>query len=356
MRYRNVLAILFVAFIVAMPNAIAMAPVMLFLAGILLALVPYGITHTTLKRGVLVVAMLLPLFLPDFLPYTALAVYWWSLEHYDWPSLLAVLPGLFRVFVADDRYAILSLGLMVLALCVGSLERALWQATLEAQSDVDAERGERLKLELEQEQWQRIAEQEKKLATLAERNRIARELHDTIGHVLSSALLQVTALRSTHDAAKRDAMASDIQQTLKTGMDQTRQSVHGLYDTSLRYADELDAQVRRFTFCPVQVQVEITQEPAAAIREVLLKASGEALTNVMRHSDATEVSIWLEEHPGFYRWRFADNGTTSEEHDETGHHLGLTTMAKRVERLHGRLQIKREHGFVLTIVLPKEPR
>lgn len=353
MRYRNALAILFVAFIVAMPSEIATGPVLLFLGGILLALLPYGITKETLKRVLLVLAMLVPLLFPDFLPYTALAIYWLFLERFDRPYLLVVLPGLLSVFATDDRYAILSFGLMVLAICLGVLERAYWQATLEAQSDVDAERSERLKLELEQEQWQQIAQQEKKLATLAERNRIARELHDTIGHVLSSALLQVTALKTLKDEEKRDAMVGDIQQTLKTGMEQTRQSVHGLYDTSLRFAEELDAQVRRFTFCPVTVRIDIAREPAAALREVLLKASAEAFTNVLRHSNATEVTIELMEHPGFYRWRFTDNGTPLHDREESGHHLGLTTMARRVERLQGRLQIKQENGFVLTIVLPK---
>lgn len=69
------------------------------------------------------------------------------------------------------------------------------------------------------------------IAILTERNRIARELHDSIGHTLSSSILQVEALKILPDSATKIGL-NQLQETLNNGMDDIRNSIHNLHRES----------------------------------------------------------------------------------------------------------------------------
>lgn len=92
-----------------------------------------------------------------------------------------------------------------------------------------------------------------KLATLNERNRIARDIHDNIGHVLSSTLLQVGALLAVNpDGPMRESLLA-LKQTLSSGMDSIRQSIHDLHDTSIDLHNEILWHYQGFHFLSCQL-------------------------------------------------------------------------------------------------------
>lgn len=70
-------------------------------------------------------------------------------------------------------------------------------------------------------------------ATLKERNRIAREIHDNVGHMITRSILQVGAIGVINTDEKLKAPISDLKSTLDTAMDSMRKSVHDLYDESV---------------------------------------------------------------------------------------------------------------------------
>ena len=80
----------------------------------------------------------------------------------------------------------------------------------------------------------------------------------------------------------------------------------------------------------------------------------EALSNVMKHSNATLVSITVSELPGIYQIIIHDNGTTSQgnRHDSSG--MGLQSMIERVNTLGGNFYTDTRDGFKIFISLPKE--
>ena len=80
----------------------------------------------------------------------------------------------------------------------------------------------------------------------------------------------------------------------------------------------------------------------------------EALTNTVKHSDATNVKIVLREHPAIYQLLIEDNGNTvKDKHfDKTG--IGLDNMRERVAAFRGNILFTHENGFRIFISIPKE--
>lgn len=353
MRYLNPLAIMFMSLLLSADPAIGVGPVLFFLAGLILTFLPPALPGTVLRNGLFLLFCVVPIVVPPFLPYLAPAVYWQAYAGKQPYVLAAAIPAFLAGFATSESPALPALGLCLVAFMFGRTAGNLTETTLEAHDEMDRERAKRLQVQAEKETKAREAEQDIRLATLAERNRIARDLHDTIGHVLSSALLQTTAALTVGDAATKDEGLKDIQATLKRGMEKTRDSVHGLYEQSLSFERELKEMTDRFTHCAIASQIRFDTEPPHDYRQTMLKTVAEALTNVVRHSNATLVAVTAEEHPGFYRLKIKDNGTRIET-AAGGIHLGIDTMKRRAMRHGGSLRIETNGGFGLILMLPKQ--
>lgn len=196
-------------------------------------------------------------------------------------------------------------------------------------------------------------EYEVQLATLEERARIAREIHDNVGHLLTRSILQTEAFRVvSSDDAETAARFDAIANTLHEALDDVRASVHDLHDTSV----SIDASLRRILdnstlYTKLDIAVESMPSPYAACCCSLVK---EALSNTARHSNATEVTISLIEHPALWQLVITDNGTRKP-HPEPSGGMGLTSMEARVRALDGifRAHFEDGRGFVVFASLPK---
>jgi signal transduction histidine kinase len=202
------------------------------------------------------------------------------------------------------------------------------------------------------------------LATLNERNRISRELHDSIGHMLSRALLQVGALLTvTQDEATKEGLTV-LKESLSEGMNQIRSTIHQMYDESIDLFSQIDTLVKNFTFCPINYEYDISNSPELQLRQSIIAIIKEALANIIQHSDATKVSILLREHPAMYQLIIRDNGTITEEKrailsnafekQEFGEGLGLQNISNRVKSFDGFINFSTENGFQLFISFPRK--
>ncbi|MBP1756664.1 MAG: two-component sensor histidine kinase [Firmicutes bacterium] len=202
------------------------------------------------------------------------------------------------------------------------------------------------------------------LATLNERNRISKEIHDNIGHLLSRALLQVGALLTI---AKEDILCeglSDLKTSLSDGMDQIRSSIHNMYDESIDLFSQIDQLVKDFTFCPIHYEYDINNSPSIQLKHAMIAITKEALSNIIHHSHATKVSVFLREHPAMYQLVIQDNGVPEEykkrtltkafEEQEYGDGMGLHNISDRVKSFGGNINISVENGFKLFITFPKK--
>ncbi len=190
------------------------------------------------------------------------------------------------------------------------------------------------------------------MATLNERNRIAREIHDNVGHMLSRCLLQLGALMAINkDEALKDNLSS-IKDTLSSAMDSVRSSVHNLHDESIDLFSQIDGLVRDFTFCSISLDYDITGSPDKKLKYCFIAITKEALSNIIKHSNATEVSLALREHPALYQLIIQDNGTNTGYNPENG--IGLSNIEERVKVFNGNFHVNTENGFKIFVSIPKD--
>jgi len=190
-------------------------------------------------------------------------------------------------------------------------------------------------------------------ATLNERNRIAREIHDHVGHQLSRVLLQIGAQLTLKPS---DPALLSMKDTLDSAMDNLRKSVHNLHDTSVELETQLRQVTSGFEKCPLSMNLHLESEPHAKIKVALVAILKESLSNVSKHSSASLVKISLIEHPTFYQFIIYDNGTANHINvidDLQNRGIGLKNIEQRVHELKGRFLIRTQTGFELFITLPK---
>lgn len=181
---------------------------------------------------------------------------------------------------------------------------------------------------------------EVELATLAERTRIAREIHDNVGHQLTRASLQTEALRVVH--ANEPGVAADfadVKRTVDEALQLVRASVHALNDNATNLSVQLERIVEgvRSDSGP-QIELEVLAEHAPAnVANCFAAVLREALSNAMRHAHAKTITVRYMEHPSFYQLIVTDDGTGATQASSRGAAvgMGLASMRERVEALGG---------------------
>lgn len=194
-----------------------------------------------------------------------------------------------------------------------------------------------------------------------ERKRIAREIHDNAGHMLSRCILMTGALKAVNRDGQLAGGLEQLSLTLSEAMDTIRSSVHNLHDESIHLQQAVNTLTAQFTFCPISTEYEIERDIPSKICYTFLAILKEALTNTAKHSNATEVSLHILEHPAMYQLIIQDNGTSPiqreirpGEFDQAGTGMGLLNMYERVRSLNGQLQVSAGNGFRIFVSIPKE--
>ena len=232
--------------------------------------------------------------------------------------------------------AILSVAATLLSLRTAQLERE--QERMRRTRDELQERA--LALEARNRDLADRQDYEVELATLAERARIAREIHDNVGHQLTRASLQTEALRVVH--ANEPGVAADfadVKHTVDEALQLVRTSVHALNDNAANLSVQLEriAEGARSDGGP-QIELEVLAEHAPAnVANCFAAVLREALSNTIRHARAQNVTVRCMEHPSFYQLIVTDDGAGRIRAGGRGvaEGMGLGSMRERVEALGG---------------------
>lgn len=219
---------------------------------------------------------------------------------------------------------------------------------------LDAEaRGSAQRL-LAQERAARAAEAES--AALAERSRIAREIHDVLAHSLSAQLVHLEAARLLVErGADREQILERVvaaRGMARDGLAETRQALSALRGELTPLEDFLRQLVRAEHGAEVTISGERRPLPAEASQAVR-RVAQEALTNVRKHASGAKVQVRLDygEHRVLLNVR--DSGGTPGELTGTGAGYGLLGMRERAELLGGSLEAgPHEEGFAVTLKVP----
>lgn len=288
-------------------------------------------------------------FVPPFVPFAPLALYDIARRvrrERIWPAL-AIGAVCVCALVADLRggvlttrtlllTAILSVAATLLSLRTAQLERE--QERMRRIRDKLQERA--LALEARNRDLADRQDYEVELATLAERARIAREIHDNVGHQLTRASLQTEALRVVHaDEPRVAADFADVKRTVDEALQLVRASVHALNDNATNLSVQLERIVEgACSDSGPQIELEVLAEHAPAnVANCFAAVLREALSNAMRHAHAKTITVRCMEHPSFYQLVVTDDGTggvRTSARSATGG-MGLASMRERVEALGG---------------------
>ena len=203
--------------------------------------------------------------------------------------------------------------------------------------------------------------QAEELATLRERGRLAREIHDSLGHYLTVVNVLIEAARAVlHNEPERSIEILEQAQTItREGLAEVRRAVSEMHDSlvDLRPLPEtLESLAAECRLTGFDATLEVSGEPSALSPEVrlaLYRVAQEGLTNVRRHAQASCVRLSLDYVDGAkVRLRIEDNGIGGA---DTKNGFGLPGIRQRVALLGGDVSVHGEpgSGFSLDVELPR---
>jgi two-component system sensor histidine kinase DesK len=206
------------------------------------------------------------------------------------------------------------------------------------------------------------------LAAVAERERIARDLHDVLGHTLSVIVLKAELAGrllnhpTAADPGRAAAEIADVERTARTALAEVREAIGGYRSQGL--AAEIEAAQRVLDAANVRLVVDHESATSAGLtaaeETVLALALREAVTNIVRHARATSCHLRFITQEGRRRLVVEDNG----HHTAIREGNGLRGMRERVESVGGQLSLERGTagtsdsalGTRILIDLPLQPR
>jgi len=200
-------------------------------------------------------------------------------------------------------------------------------------------------------------DQQVHLATLAERNRIAREIHDNVGHLLSRGILLLGAIVTVNKDENIAPQLKMLSDTLDESMEKMRSSVHDLHDDSIdlkKNIDEILGELKNFT---VNTELDLDEALPTEVKLSIIGILKESVTNILKHSNGDSVAVILHQNNSFCTISITDNGTLTPEQKtristEGYDGIGLTNIKNRASSLGGEAYFYLNDGFTVFARLP----
>ncbi len=188
------------------------------------------------------------------------------------------------------------------------------------------------------------------LAVSRERNRVARELHDTLAHTLSGTALELEAVKTLWDVdqAKAQALLDRALSAVRDGLIETRRALQALRAAPLEdlglslavraLAESTAAQIGA-TLC-WQGEAQLARV-SAALEQCIYRVAQESLENIVRHAEAQQIGVKLSQIDHRLLLEVSDNGRGFEVNAvDADQHFGLKGMHERAEMVGGRLEVE----------------
>ncbi|NBI06204.1 histidine kinase [Senegalia massiliensis] len=190
------------------------------------------------------------------------------------------------------------------------------------------------------------------IALLEERNRISREIHDSIGHTISSSLIQLKALKLLNGENVSNGLDT-LSETLGSGMDDIRNSLYNLRNESLNLKHKINEIINEMTGLDIKLIYNIDENLNYKLKYDMLSVVKETITNTVKHSNASNMEIKLLDQPKFYSIIISDNGTNMKDKIDIDDGIGLYSMNKIAIKYNGIFNYKFEDGFRIHLTLMK---
>ena len=260
----------------------------------------------------------------------------------------------------QDRIALSIFSLLVLA-GFTLISTILYEQMMQYKNLLHRTRDDSKELEeiLQDKNRRLMAEQDQQvhLATLGERNRIAREIHDNVGHLLSRAILLLGAINTVNKNEKLEPQLKMLADTLDESMAKMRASVHDLHDDSIDLKKNFDDIIGELKTYTVNTDLDLDEAIPTNVKLSLIGILKEAVTNILKHSNGDSVSIIMQKNYSFCTLSITDNGTISDAikeklTTENYEGIGLSNIKNRATSLGGDAYFYTDNGFTVFARLP----
>ena len=225
------------------------------------------------------------------------------------------------------------------------------------------ERTVQTRLKTANEELKRSAVQVKQLATAQERSRIAREIHDSLGHSLTALNIQLEgAIKlSQRDPKKARALLSEAKRLGSVALQDVRQSVATLREdapSKETFYDKINALIETLqtsTGITPNINIQLLAPLPEATSMTLYRIAQEGITNIVKHAQATTVELNLVANKTGIRLLLRDNGRGFDL-GQTSTGFGLQGMRERTQAIGGQLTLKTQpgEGCELRLTIPTQ--
>ncbi len=189
-------------------------------------------------------------------------------------------------------------------------------------------------------------------AKLNERGRIARDIHDSVGHLLSSSILQLGAIKAINQDEALKPMITNLDQSLNEAMSSIRHSIFQMHSSSINLQQAINEVILLYPDYNFNLYYDINNEMSSKLKATFLSIIKEAINNTIKHSNATTIKIVVRELTSHYQLIIHDNGHNINPNFKNG--IGLMSIEERIALYNGILTINTDDGFKIFISITKE--
>ncbi len=336
--------------------------VIYILIGIIIACVNGYLEAKTVRMITGIIYAVAVLFVPKLILVAAIVVYdLYASKLYVMEGIIALL-----LLMGTKDFGVATIAFLIVVILLAHLMyyKSNRNQTLQEQIKHIRDDSEEKNLQLSMTNKHLIEKQDQDIyvATLKERNRIARDIHDNVGHMITRSILQMGALMTIHKEEPLHGQLESVKNNLDEAMNNIRESVHDLHDESidLRQAiSDLMDEIKDSFEC--SLDYDIGDNVDRKYKYAIIGIVREAVSNILKHSKNDSVDVIIREHPGMYQLIVHDfvkdkaKNTTSDATKNIGRTdgIGLQNMQDRVKSLRGNISIDEGNGYRIYVTFPK---
>lgn len=265
-------------------------------------------------------------------------------------------------FESEKYIAINLVFLCIIYILIKYIEK-LYESKILANELYDKLRISEEELKESKEELENCLESIEEITLLKERNRISREIHDSVGHALTTAMIQLSAMETIGKTESKvlSEMAGNLREFINESFQDVKRAVRELRSDEY---DNVQGPIRIQEVCKnferltgVKVKVTLSKgEWNLSTKQVsnLLRITQEILSNSLRHGKANMINIIMNFDKDDFVISFKDNGVGTQKIKEKG--VGLKSIRERISELNGTVFFKSKinEGFFTKIIIPRE--